>query len=216
MRLIHHDGYTYLILILYPLYTYSRSLMPGLAKDCDPDDHSLNQTFRADKVEFLVVSRPATADEDARKQQLVNVNTADWDIPKDDEYEDAMGLAINEFTRADSDLIHVICWSSVNKTTDTGVFSIKTGQLQHIEDFRDIIRRMFIEGKCFETFPRLAILKKFQKSAYFPKSTSRIDNQRLCDWLMSCNEGLRGQIAPIDIKYFPACLLYTSPSPRDS
>ena len=41
-------------------------------------------------------------------------------------------------------------------------------------------------------------------SAYFPKSTSRIDNQRLCDWLMSCNEGLRGQIAPIDVKYFPA------------
>ena len=63
---------------------------------------------------------------------------------------------------------------------------------------------MFIEGRCYETFPRLAILKKFQLSAYFPKSTSRIDNQRLCDWLMSCNEGLRGQIAPIDVKYFPA------------
>ena len=132
--------------------------MPGSAKECDPDDHSLNQTFRADKVEFLVVSRPATPAEDAQKRQLLNVNTADWDIPKDEEYKDAMGLAINEFTRADRDLIHVICWSSVNKTTDTGVFSIKTGQLQHIEDFRDIIRRMFIEGKCYETFPRLAIL----------------------------------------------------------
>ena len=115
-----------------------------------------------------------------------------------------MGFAINEFTRTDSELIHVICWSSVNKSTDTGVFSIKTGHLQHIEDFRDIIRRMFIEGRCFETFPRLAILKKFQLSAYFPKSTSRIDNQKLCDWVMSCNEGLKGEIAPIDVKYFPA------------
>ena len=178
--------------------------MPGTGKDSDPDDHSLNQTFRADKIEFLVVSRPTSPDEAAQNRQIMNVNTADWDIPKDEVYEDAMGFAINEFTRFDSELIHVICWSSVNKTTDTGVFSIKTGNLQHIEDFRDIIRRMFIEGTCFETFPRLAILKKFQLSAYFPKSTSRIDNQKLCDWVMSCNEGLRGQIAPIDVKYFPA------------
>ena len=168
--------------------------MPGSSKDSDPEDLSLNQTFRADKIEFLLVSRPASTVEDSTKHQIENVNTADWDIPKDAEYEDAMGCAIDEFTRTDSDLIHVICWSSVNKSTDTGVFSIKTGNLQHIEDLRDIIRRMFIEGRCFETFPRLAILKKFQLSAYFPKSTSRIDNQKLTDWLMDCNEGLRGEI----------------------
>ena len=131
-----------------------------------------------------------------------------------------MGLAIDEFTRTDSDLIHVICWSSVSKSTDTGVFSIKTGSLLHIENFRNIIRRMLVEGKWYETFPRMAILKKYQLSAYFPKSTDKFDTQKLTDWLMSLNEGLRGHIRPIDVKYFPEghprnCLLYTSPSPRD-
>ena len=167
--------------------------MPGEARNADPDDISLNQTFRADKVEFLLVARAAIPAESAQNRQVLDVNNADWDLPKEAEYEDAMGYAIDEFTRTDRTLIHVINWSSVSKTTDTGIFSIKTGSLQHIEDFRDIIRRMFIEGRCYESFPRMAILKKYQLSAYFPKSTSRIDNQKLCDWLMDCNEGLRGE-----------------------
>ena len=108
-------------ILLSSLSTTSRSLMPGSSKDSDPDDLSLNQTFRADKIEFLLVSRPATPAEANTKHQILNVNTSDWDIPKDEEYEDAMGCAIAEFTKTDSDLIHVICWSSVNKATDTGV-----------------------------------------------------------------------------------------------
>ena len=62
---------------------------------------------------------------------------------------------------------------------------------------------MFVGGKCYESFPRLALIKKFQLSAYFPKSCSKLKTHKLCDILMDCNEGLRGEVSPIDVKYFP-------------
>ena len=109
-----------------------------------------------------------------------------------------MGLVIDKYTEHDISLIHTICWSSVNKATETGVFSIKTGSLKHIEDFRELIRRMFVGGKCYESFPRLALIKKFQLSAYFPKNCSKLKTHKLCDILMDCNDGLRGEVSPID------------------
>ena len=34
-----------------------RSLMPGDSKDADPEDHRLDMSFKAEKVEFLLVAR---------------------------------------------------------------------------------------------------------------------------------------------------------------
>ena len=188
--------------ITYLIYSTSlRSLMPGRAQEANQEDRSLDQSFRADKIEFVVVSRIAMPDESTRKQQLIDVNMAEWDIPSEDEFNDAMGLVIDKYTETDLSLIHTICWSSVNKSMETGVFSIKTGALKHIEDFRELIRRMFVAGKCYESFPRLALLKKFQ--LYFPKSCAKVKTRKLCDLLMDCNEGLRGEVAPLDVKYFP-------------
>ena len=177
--------------------------MPGKAQETDLDDRSLDQSFRADKIEFVLVCRIATPDEDKRKQQIIDVNVAEWEIPSEKEFNDAMGLVIDKYIETDISLIHTICWSSVNKKTETGVFSVKTGALKHIEDFRELIRRMFVTGKCYESFPRLALLKKFQLSAYFPKNTSKLKTRKLCDVLMDCNEGLRGEVNPVDVKYFP-------------
>ena len=177
--------------------------MPGKAQETDLDDRSLDQSFRADKIEFVLVSSIATPDEDTRKQQIIDVNLAEWVIPTENEFNAAMGLVIDKYIEHDTSLIHTICWSSVNKTTETGVFSVKTGALEHIENFRELIRRMFVTNQCFESFPRLALLKKFQLSAYFPKNTSKLKTQKLTDVLMDCNEGLRGEVNPLDVKYFP-------------
>ena len=47
----------------YPsLHPTTRSLMPGRAQQADLDDRSLDQSFRADKIEFVVVARIATPD----------------------------------------------------------------------------------------------------------------------------------------------------------
>ena len=62
---------------------------------------------------------------------------------------------------------------------------------------------MFVGTRCYETFPRMALLKKFQLSAYFPKNCAKVGTQKLCDFLMECNEGLDGEIRPIDVQRFP-------------
>ena len=55
---------------------FNRSLMPGRAAEADQDDHSLNQSFRADKIEFIFVARTATPAERTRKQHITDVNLA--------------------------------------------------------------------------------------------------------------------------------------------
>ena len=59
---------------------------------------------------------------------------------------------------------------------------------------------MFVGDRCYESFPRLALLKKFQLSAYFPKNCDKLKTRKLTDLLMECNEGLQGEIAPLDVK----------------
>ena len=82
--------------------------MPGKAQHNDLDDRSLDHSFRADKIEFVVVSRIATPDENNRKQQIIDVNLAEWDILSDSEYTDAMGLVIDKYTEHNISLIHTI------------------------------------------------------------------------------------------------------------
>ena len=97
-------------------YTYLplRSLMPGKAQQADLDDRSLDQSFRADKIEFVLVSRIATPDESLRKQQIIDVNLAEWVIPTEQEFNDAMGLVIDKYTETDISLIHTICLSLIH------------------------------------------------------------------------------------------------------
>ena len=51
--------------------------------------------------------------------------------------------------------------------------------------------------------PSPGAAQKFQISAYFPKSCSKLTTQKLCEFLMECNEGLQGDISPLEIKQFP-------------
>ena len=91
--------------------------MPGRAQQADLEDRSLDQSFRADKIEFVVVSRIATPDESTRKQQIIDVNLAEWEIPSEAEFSDAMGLVIDKYTETDLSLIHTICSVSYTHLT---------------------------------------------------------------------------------------------------
>ena len=180
-----------------------RSLMPGSARSADPNDHSLNEEFRADSIEFLVVRRKAEKDEVDCGQPLEDINEAAWEIPSEDVYDNIMGHAIGKFTEEDPELIHVLCWSSINQNTETGVFKIKTGDMHQIHTFRAIIRNMILDDTCFDTFPKLAIIKKYQLSAYFPKNTKPIKTPVLLLWLVSCNRGLCGSLRSVEVRYYP-------------
>ena len=66
-----------------PLLTL-RQLMPGLTAEDDAPE--LDQTFRADKVEFMVVQRPLSPPEVEANQVLKDAADVDWSIPDQSEY----------------------------------------------------------------------------------------------------------------------------------
>ena len=92
----------------------------------------------------------------------------DWDIPSQEEFEDAMGKVFDLFTDEDSSLVHTFKWASVGSATGVGCFSVSTGQLTHINDIRGIMRTLIFQGRCFESFPKRAMMKSFSLTAFFP------------------------------------------------
>ena len=111
-----------------PLVTL-RQLMPGSTGSQD-DDRELDQAFKANKIEFILVQRPLTTDETRVGGQIEDPADVDWSIPSQEEYEDAMGLVFHTFTDDRPELVHRFSWSSVGTNTGVGCFSAKTGSLQ--------------------------------------------------------------------------------------
>ena len=69
-----------------------RSLMPGDSKDAHLEDRRLDMSFKAEKVEFLLVARPITERELKEGCILELVNQSAWDIPEAEDFKDAMGI----------------------------------------------------------------------------------------------------------------------------
>ena len=199
----HHANEDKVSYLEAPLMTL-RELMPGST------DSDLDQSFRADKIEFLIMHRPMTSGEKAANTILEDAANVDWSIPNQMEYEDLMGQVVDVFTDTNSYLVDALNWSSVGTTTGVGCFSVKTGNPDHIQDLRGVVRSIMFKGQCYETFPKKAMMQSFSLSAFFPRSTSYVGIGKLIEWLFFCNRGLKGTIWPSLSKKFPE----THPNPR--
>ena len=184
-----------------PLLTL-RQLMPGFTAEDDEDDE-LDQSFRADKIEFLVMIRAATEEEIRDEGVILDAGEVDWDIPNTEEFEDAMGQVFNIFTDVDTELVHAFKWSSVGGSTGVGCFSVSTGRLDQINDIRGLLRTIIYDGKCYESFPKKAMVKSYSLSAFFPRACKFVSMDKLIEWLFSCNRGLKGTLWPSQVKQFP-------------
>ena len=191
-----------------PLLTL-RQLMPGSTGEGE-DDGELDQAFRADKIEFLVMHRELTPNEVQQECVIEDIGDVDWGIPNQEEFEDLMGKVVDVFTDEQHALVEALKWSSVGSATGVGCFSVGTGNLGHMNDIRDILRNILHHGYCFESFPRKAMMKSFSFTAFFPRSTKYVGMEKLVEWLLLLNRGLRGTIWPSVAKKFPD----THPSPR--
>ena len=114
-----------------------------------------------------------------------------------------MGLVFELFTEEESDLVHAFKWASVGSATGVGCFMVSTGQLSHITEIRDVMRNIMHEGRCYESFPKKAMMKSFSLTAFFPRATKYVGMGCLIEWLFSCNRGLQGTIWPSAVKKFP-------------
>ena len=184
-----------------PLLTL-RELMPGSSGDED-EDGELDQAFRADKIEFLVMVRDISEAERTEDAVIQDARDVDWDIPDKDKFEDVMGKVFDLFMDETPDLVHAFKWASVGSATGDGCFSVSTGQRSHINDIRGIMSTIIHNGRCFESFPKRAMMKSFSLTAFFPRATKFVGMGRLLEWVFSCNRGLKGTIWPSAVKKFP-------------
>ena len=207
-----------------------RGLMPGDSKDADPEDRRLDMSFKAEKVEFLLVARPITEREIKEGCILESVNDSAWDIPEVEDFEDAMGKATNMMCQSNKQLIHqvnniikITChnisklytlypndlytpnqvsWSSVASQTGIGAFSIRTDNMEAMETLRAAIRSLVFGSSCFESFPKEALVQKFGLSIFFPRACAHVDEDLLIEWLRTCNPGLKGTIETIECREY--------------
>ena len=205
-----------------------RSLMPGDSKDADPEDRRLDMSFKAEKVEFLLVARPITEREIKEGCILESVNQSAWDIPEAEDFEDAMGKATNMLCTGNKHLIHQVniieykgmkskldppkthfnpylpqvSWSSVASQTGIGAFSMRTDNMEAMETLRGAIRSLVFGSSCFESFPKDALVQKFGLSIFFPRACAHVDKDLLIEWLRSCNPGLKGTIETIECREY--------------
>ena len=68
-----------------PLLTLPQ-LMPGSTGKVDDNDE-LDQSFRADKIEFLVIQRKLLPDEVQQDPVIQEVGDVDWEVPTQEEYD---------------------------------------------------------------------------------------------------------------------------------
>ena len=179
-----------------------RSLMPGDSKDAGPDDRRLDMSFKAEKVEFLLVARPITDREIKEGCILESVKQSAWDIPEAEDFEDAMGKATNMLCSGNKHLIHQVSWSSVASQTGIGAFSMRTDNMEAMETLRGAIRSLVFGSSCFESFPKEALIQKFGLSIFFPRACAHVDEDLLIGWLWSCNPGLKGTIETIECREY--------------
>ena len=121
-----------------PLLTMRQLMLGSTAQDNDDDE--LDQSLRADKIEFLVMIRAATPEEIQDDGFILDAREVDWDIPNTEEFEDAMGQVFDIFTDVDTDLVHAFKWPSVGGATGVGCFSVSKGRLDQIYDIREVLR----------------------------------------------------------------------------
>jgi hypothetical protein len=176
--------------------------MPEGAKNTDPNDRSLDAKFKANRVEFVLVARDATAAEAQEGKVIQNVADMSWEIPEPKEYFEIMGRATSLYSDHDKTFIHGLSWSSVGNQTGTGVFTIKTGQMDHITGFRDLVRGLVLKGRCYESMPKQAILNKYSLTLYISPSVSHVDTKKVLEWLLDLNRGLKGEIKPVSVRKF--------------
>ena len=114
-----------------------------------------------------------------------------------------MGQVFDLFTDEDSELVHAFKWASVGAATGVGCFSVSTGQLDHINDIRGVMRSIIFNNRCFESFPKRAMMKSFSLTAFFPRANKFVTMGKLIEWIFTCNWGLKGTIWASPVKKFP-------------
>ena len=101
----------------------------------------------------MIVMRELTKVEAEVDAVIEEVGDVDWDIPNQEEYEDVMGQVVDVFTDDNVGMVQALRWSA----TGVGCFSVGTGNRDHIDEIRRVVRTIIYGGRCYESFPKKSI-----------------------------------------------------------
>ena len=136
------------------------------------DDNSLNETFRATRLEFIILACEDD-DEDVEDDDLL------WEIPDQETFDEAVGLAVEKFTETEPDRIMNLAWSSTGWDTGVGLVALTTSNLLMIKEFREAIAAIELDGQRFMSMPKQMLVKKYALTIYFGRPFHRFTTARL-------------------------------------
>ena len=143
-----------------------RELLPVGVIDDEPQDlegENLNQVFRAETIEFVVMMKPLPKD---------GVPPAvEWEFPEGELFETIRNEAFADFIDKDITRMDVIKWLSISTQTGIGAFSAITTRLDRVRAFRDIVRTKVYLGNMAESFPKQTMLTDYGITLYAHKGT---------------------------------------------
>ena len=152
---------------------------------------------RLGRIEFVVVECVVDPEEDITARIDRDY---DWQIPLREQFEDVIGETINIFT---SDL-QFLDFSLVGWNTGIGLFAFRYDKLEAMEQFREIIRGLEMEGKMFKTYPKCMLMNRYALTSNFNWAFKRItDPYRLFFWVKQFN-GIKGEMELVETRLYPA------------
>ena len=92
-------------------------------------------------------------------------------------------------------------WSSTGWNAGVGLVALTTDNLQLIEDFRQTVASIELDGQRFITLPKQMLLKKYALTIYFGQQFHRFETPKLMEFLGMCNN-LKGSFDLIKTRHF--------------
>ena len=165
------------------------------------DIENCKESIYSGSLEFVLVERMAEPNEEITPRADRDY---DWEIPEREQFEDVIGETINIFTLDNPADLQFLEFSSVGWNTGIGLFAFRSDKLEAMEQFREIIRGLEMDGKRFETYPKRMLLNRYALTVYFNAAFKRItDAYRLLFWIKQFN-GFKGEMELVETRLYPA------------
>ena len=94
-----------------------------------------------------------------------------------------------------------MAWSSTGWNTGVGMVALTTDDLHLVNEFRQSVAQVALDGRCFLTLPRQMLLKKYALTVYFGRIFHRFETPKLMYWLGKLNR-LEGELEIVETRNF--------------
>ena len=113
-----------------------------------------------------------------------------------------IGQAIGIYTEDDWELIDYMSFSSVGWNTGVGLFALGSDKLEQMEKFREVLRKLKIGNKRFESYPKRMLLNRYAITIYFNAALAWSTVPKLLFWFRKLN-GFEGNLTMAETRHYP-------------